>query len=431
MPRLSSSAATRLAAGEVLALVLGEKRTMADALARTERLDDLEPRDRAFARAIVSATLRRLGSIDAVLANFLQTPLPETAYLGQALLRAGAAQILVLETPAHAAVSETVDAANAERAARGFARLMNAVLRKVASDGPALLAALPPGADLPPWLYTRWRAAYGDEAERIAAALRTEPPLDLTVKDNAEARAAKLGGVVSPTGGVRLTDAHGVAALEGYAEGAWWVQDSAAALPAKLLGDIAGKRVLDLCAAPGGKTLQLANAGAIVTALDKSAQRLERVRENLARTNLAAEIVAADALTWSPGEPFDAVLLDAPCTATGTMRRHPDIAWLRRPSDIQALAAQQRALLARAQHFVKPGGVLVYAVCSLEPEEGPAIVSEALESGAWTLSPIAPEEIGGHAQLLTARGELRTLPSHFAAEGGLDGFYAARLIRTP
>ncbi|MES1156621.1 MAG: transcription antitermination factor NusB [Alphaproteobacteria bacterium] len=419
---------SRVAAAEVLIAVTDEGRALEDALANTPSYDSLAGRDRAFARAMATAALRRLGGIDAVLANFLERPLHASAAHARALLRIGAAQVLVLDTPPHAAVGETVAAASALREARGFARLINAVLRRVAKDGPALLAAQAPGADLPAWLFTRWRAAYGAAtADAIALALREEPPLDLTVKSDVRNWAERLGGEVTPTGGVRLpiSARGGVGGLAGYEDGAWWVQDAAAALPALLLGNVRGLDVLDLCAAPGGKTMQLAAAGARVTAVDKIAERLERLTVNLKRTKLEAEIVCADALEWTPGKRFDAVLLDAPCTSTGTMRRHPDIAWLRRPTDVRALAELQARMLEHARSLVKPGGKLVYAVCSLEPEEGPGVVAQAIASGAWRRDLITADELP--AEFITADGDMRTLPSHWPERGGVDGFYAARL----
>jgi len=420
----------RIAAAELLIAVLDQGRALDEALAQTQSFSALEGRDRAFARALATASLRRLGGVNAVLSRFLERPLPESAAHARALLHIGATQLLVLGTPPHAAVSETVAAANALKQARGFAKLINAVLRRVAREGEALMAALPPGADLPGWLYARWRAAYGAEAEAIAAALRDEPPLDLTVKDHASDWAQELGAGLTPTSSVRLapSSAGPLEQLVGFAEGAWWVQDAAAALPARLLGDVAGKRVLDLCAAPGGKTLQLAAAGAHVTAVDKSAARLGRLRDNLARVKLNAEIVCADAIAFR-AEPFDAVLLDAPCSSTGTLRRHPDVAWLRRPTDIRALAELQSQLIAAAARLLKPGGRLVYAVCSLEPEEGPGVTAEALKQG-WARVAIDGDEFPGAQGLITPDGDLRTLPSHWAEIGGLDGFYAVRLERS-
>ncbi len=416
----------RRAAAELTIAVLDKGRTLDDALTDTKSYQALDGRDRGFARALASATLRRLGGIDAALAQFLTHPLPETALAARAILRTGAAQLLVLGTPAHAAVGESVSLANGHNAVRPFAKLINAVLRRVASEGPALLDAQPAGANLPPWLFARWRAAYGAEAEAIAAALREEPPLDLTAKDDAARWLEPLRAALTPTGSLRLAEHAGVEALPGFADGAFWVQDAAAALPARLLGDVRGKRVLDLCAAPGGKTLQLAAADANVAALDRDEARLGRLREGLKRTGLDAEIICADALAYETSALFDAVLLDAPCTSTGTLRRHPDVAWLRRPTDIPKLADLQAQLLDHAARLIKPGGALIYAVCSLEPEEGPAIIAKA--GDVWRRDPIAADELG-EPRIITPDGALRTLPSHWPDIGGLDGFYAARLIR--
>lgn len=414
----------RRAAAELLVAVEGG-RALDDALVQTPAFAALEGRDRAFARALATETLRWQGALDAVLSHFLQKPLPDSAALGRALLRLGAVQILVMETPPHAAVGETVETANAMPQARGFAKLMNAVLRRVAERGGEILSNLPEGAHLPAWIFTRWRATYGAEtAARMAMATLKAAPLDLSVKDDAAGWAQRLGGVATPTGGVRLLQHDRVDTLEGFEDGAWWVQDAAAALPAKLLGEVAGKRVLDLCAAPGGKTLQLAAAGAHVTAVDKSAARLERLRENLARTKLQAEVIVADALDLSAA-PFDAILLDAPCTSTGTLRRHPDVAWLRRPTDIRALAELQAKLIEAAAALLKPGAPLVYAVCSLEPEEGPGAVAGALKRG-WRREPFS---LAGASDFMTPDGDLRTLPSQWPKMGGLDGFFAARLVR--
>jgi len=414
----------RQAAAALVSAVTDEGRTLDDALSGAASFGRLDGRDRAFARAIASAALRRLGGIDAVLARFLARPLPEGATAARAILRTAAAQLLVLDAPAHAVVSETVTLANRGRTTRAFAGLMNAVLRKTATEGREAFAALPPGTDLPAWLWTRWRAAHGARAAAIASALRDEPPLDLTAKDPAaaEALAARLGGAVTATGSVRLEPGARVTELDGFASGEWWVQDAAAALPATLLGDVRGRRVLDLCAAPGGKTMQLAAAGAHVTAVDSSEPRLALLQANLARTGLAAELVCADARTWRADAPFDAVLLDAPCTATGTLRRHPDVAVLRRPSDVPALATLQAELLAAAQAMTAPGGALVYAVCSLEPEEGPGVLARAATLGL-TPDPIGRDDVRA-AAFADADGALRTTPAD-----GMDGFYAMRFRR--
>ncbi len=288
------------------------------------------------------------------------------------------------------------------------------MLRRIAHGGAQLLANTDTAIlDTPDWLWARWTKAYGDEVARaIALANRQEPALDLTVKSDAAAWASALGGRVLPTGSVRAIVHGPVSALPGYQDGAWWVQDAAAALPARLLGDMSGRTVADLCAAPGGKTAQLAAAGAHVIAVDRGPKRLERLRQNLARLQLSAETVAADVAEWRGG-PFDAVLLDAPCSATGTIRRHPDIPWLKREADIAALAALQRRLLASAVELTKPGGTLVYCVCSLEPDEGVEAVRELLDrEPRLARQPILAGEVHGLGELITPDGDLRTLPCH-------------------
>jgi 16S rRNA (cytosine967-C5)-methyltransferase len=395
----------------------------------------LAERDRALVRALVAAVLRRLGTLRDLLRQFLDRGFPADAPRVETALLIGAAQILWLDVPDHAAVDLAVRLARADRQAMHFAGLVNAVLRRVAREGRERLAAIDAvSLDTPAWLMERWIATYGaDTARAIALAHAQEPALDLTVKHDAAQWANALGGRVLATGSVRALVHGPIAALPGFADGAWWIQDAAAALPARLLGDINGASVADLCAAPGGKTAQLAHAGARVTAVDRAEPRLARVRANLERLGLSAEIVAADLTQWQ-APPFDAVLLDAPCSSTGTIRRHPDVPWRKRPTDIAALVETQRALLARAVALTRPGGRLVYCVCSLEPEEGSALIAELLarEPSVRRL-PIAPEEIGGLAELITPAGELRTLPCHLADPdprmGGLDGFFAARLTR--
>ena len=400
----------------------------------TPRFLALPPGERALAYAIAGTTLRRLGTLRALVGQRLARGLPRKSGKLEAILLTGAAQLLFLAVPAHAAVDLAVRTARAEKDAQAFAPLVNAVLRGISRDGLPAELAEDACLDTPPWLMRRWADAYGAEAAaRFAAAHRTEAALDLTVRSDPEAWAEKLGAELLPTGSLRLLAKGPVPALPGYEEGAWWVQDAAAALPARLLGDVAGLRVTDLCAAPGGKTAQLAAAGARVTAVDASPQRLERLGANLERLRLSAEIVAADARNFA-AEPFDAVLLDAPCSATGTIRRHPDVAWLKRESDLSGLTALQSELLDAAAKLVKPGGKLVYSVCSLEPEEGERQVEALLARNAdFRLAPIAPAEIGGLAEPITPAGTLRALPTHMPhAEprlAGLDGFYAARLVR--
>ena len=416
----------RGAALELLEAVLVERRFLDDAL---DNMPTLPERDRAFARLIAATVLRRLGELDAALAPCLAKPLPARAHRTQNTLRIGAAQLLMLGTPAHAAVAETVDAAH-RRLPRPHVGLVNAVLRRVAREGTALLpsdAAL----NTPKWLWRGWSAHYGEETCRaIAAAHQREAALDLSVKDGAAAWATRLGGRVLPTGSVRLENAGAVPRLDGFDVGAWWVQDAAAALPAKLLGEVRGKHVIDLCAAPGGKTAQLAAAGARVTAVDRSPERLARLTANLKRLGLAAEAVAADVASWRPSQPADAVLLDAPCSATGTIRRHPDIPHLKSPRDVTDAAATQRNLLEAALAMVRPGGTLVYAVCSLQPEEGEAQIDGFLAKGVPARRrPVATAEVGGLKELVSPAGDLRTLPCHIPELGGLDGFYAGRLER--
>jgi 16S rRNA (cytosine967-C5)-methyltransferase len=392
----------------------------------------LPERDRALARRLVGTVLRRLGSLRHLLRGFLERGFPADAPRAETILLLGAAQILWLEVPDHAAVDLSVRLAQADRRAGRYAGLVNAVLRRVAQAKAASTGGK--ALDTPDWLLSRWSATYGkDTARTIAAANAQEPALDLTVKQDAQFWADRVHGRVLPTGSVR-TLAHGaVTLLPGFQEGAWWVQDAAAAIPARLFGDLNGRTAADLCAAPGGKTAQLALAGAQVTAVDRSPLRLARLRENLTRLGLAANIVAADALEWQ-SEPFDAVLVDAPCSSTGTIRRHPDVPWLKSEGDIATLSAMQARLLDRAVALVRPGGSLIYCVCSLEPEEGEQQVAALLaRDSRVTRRPIAADEVWGRAEFINTDGDLRTLPMQLPDPdprwAGIDGFYAARLSR--
>ena len=426
--------AARRIAADVLDGVLRRRRPLDEQL-NDQLLASIDERDRALVRRLAATALRRLGTLRHLLGTYLDRGLPVDAPRVETALLIGATQILWLDVPDHAAVDLAVRLVRADRRALHYAGLVNAVLRGLVRDGAQRLAAIDTATlDTPSWLMTRWTAAYGEATARaIALANGQEPALDLSVKSEPDVWAARLNAHVLPTGSLRMI-AHGpVPLLPGYAEGAWWVQDAAAALPARLLGDIRGRTVADLCAAPGGKTAQLAAAGARVTAVDRSPARLARLTENLARLGLAAETVAADAAEWQAG-PFDAVLVDPPCTSTGTIRRHPDVPWLKREADLTALVALQRRLLARAVALTKPGGTIVYCTCSLEPEEGIEAISAlvAQESGLQR-RPIHADEVGGLAELLTPAGDLRTLPCHLPDPdprmAGLDGFYAARLER--
>jgi 16S rRNA (cytosine967-C5)-methyltransferase len=433
----SPGLASRRAAAEALHAVLHRQRSLdqtLDSETGVAGLRALSDRDRAFVHMLVAKTLRRLGSLRALLVSLLERGLPKDAPLVEITLLIGATQILFLSVPDHAAVDTSVEIANQDRAARHYAPLINAVLRRIAREDKDRISALDPLIDTPPWLRERWIENYGEAITRqVAAAHALEPPLDLSVKDDAPAWAAQLHGLLLPTGTVRVA-AHGpVPALPGYDEGAWWVQDAAAALPAKLFGKVAGLKVADLCAAPGGKTAQLAAAGAAVVAVDRSAPRLVRLKENMQRLRLAAETVTADAGEWQSG-PFDAVLLDAPCTATGTIRRNPDLPWNRRPNDLPKLAALQSRLLDQAAKLVKPGGLLVYSTCSLEPEECERQIEALLgRNSALERRPIAAAEVGGIDSFVSASGDLRTFPFYLPNRNerlsGCDGFYAARLRR--
>lgn len=417
----------RAAALAAIQAIFFNERPLNEALDASLAKAKLEPRDAAFARAIVMMTLRRLGEIDHVIANFLREPLPVRSGPAELILRLAAAELLFLDVAPHAAVSSAVALADKDHRARHFKGLINAVARRISSEGKAMLPTLDAERlNTPPWAWDNWAAAYGEDGARaIAKAHALEPPLDISVKGDAEAWATKLDARVLPTGSLRRTAGGRIEDLPGYDDGAWWIQDAAAAIPATLLGPIKGKTVIDLCAAPGGKTAQLAAAGAQVTAVDLDFERMKRVMGNLARLKLKAQIEVADALNWRPKEQADAVLLDAPCTATGTVRRHPDVLWRKDLSDVMAQAAWQRRLLAAAAQMVKPGGMLIYCVCSLAREEGEHVVDGFLgDHPDFTRVPVTESEFA------TPTGDLRTLPSHWPALGALDGFYAARLRRT-
>jgi 16S rRNA (cytosine967-C5)-methyltransferase len=424
-PETAEGMAARTAALAVVEAALARRGGFDEALNRPP-FSELATRERAFARALATTTLRHLGPIDAALDGRLQKPPPEAV---RWLLRLGAAQVLFMDVAAHAAVSTTVDQAASRPQTQPFKGLVNAVLRALVREG-----APSTSTDLlaPPWLLARWRAAYGEEtASRLAAAIAEEPATDLTPRAPADLAAlaeAMEGEIVG--GSVRVRRRGELTDWPDYAAGRWWVQDAAAAVPARLLGIQPGETALDLCAAPGGKTLQLAAAGAAVVALDRSAARLKRVTENLSRIGLTAETVAADGAAWADPRSFDAVLLDAPCTATGTFRRHPDVLWGGSPADIGKLSVTQHRLLDAAAVKVRPGGRLVYCVCSLEPEESETqAVNFLRRHPGFRRAPVAAGEAGLTALALTPDGDVRLLPGR--PEQGVegDGFFAARFVR--
>jgi len=392
----------------------------------------LPARDRAFTHNLVATALRRLGQIDAVIAGFLERPLAKGAQVPQDILRLGVAQLLFTGVAGHAAVDTAVRLVRDRGSAR-FDGLVNALLRRTQREGKAAVAAQDAARlNTPDWLWHVWETAYGpDTCRAIAEAHLAPAPLDLTVKADPATWAERLGGTVVAGGSVRLADPGPVRDLPGYNEGTWWVQDAAAALPARLLGDVRGLSVLDLCAAPGGKTAQLAAAGAEVTAVDRAAKRIEILNANLARLGLTADTVTDDALDWTPNGTFDAILLDAPCSATGTIRRHPDLARTKTAADVAKLAALQGRLLARAADWLRPGGTLVLATCSLQPEEGADQIAAFLAARRdFRRRPLAAGEARGiESEMITPEGDLRTLPCHLAGYGGMDGFFAARLER--
>jgi 16S rRNA (cytosine967-C5)-methyltransferase len=418
--------AARTAATALVASVVEKRQPLDTTLESDKGFAALDARDRALARAIAGATLRHYGTIAAILASLIARRPRGGGNLNR-ILEIAAAQVLFMGVPDHAAVSVALDQLGADRDGAHFKGLANAVLRRIAREKEALLAefAMPEG-DTPEWLWHRWVAAYGEETARaIADAHHVEPSLDVSVKSDPAMWAEKLESIVLPTGTVRTAAGGDIPSLPGYGDGEWWVQDAAAAIPAMLLGDVAGKAVADLCAAPGGKTAALAAAGARVTAVDVSAPRLQRLAANLKRLKLTAEIVASDILKWQPEERYDAILLDAPCTATGTIRRHPDVAWLKRAEDVAALSKVQAKMIDHAVGLLKPGGTLVYCTCSLEPEEGEA------HAAGRSIDPIRAEEVGGLAEIITPAGTIRTLPTHLPNANprlaGLDGFFVMRI----
>jgi len=396
----------------------------------------LPERDRAFARRLVTTTLRHRGEIDTVVKRCLDRPLPKTAERRRNILRLGIAQLLFANIAPHAAVDNTVRLEGTARL-RGF---VNAVLRRVARESEVLLAGIDgPRANTSEWLWQSWCAAYGEETARaIATAHLDDPPLDLTLKDRSpasiESWAQRLDATVLPWGSLRLSGAGAISALPGYDEGAWWVQDAGAALPVEMLGNVEGLRVYDLCAAPGGKTAQLAARGATVVAIDRSPARIKRLEANLTRLALKATTICTEVSEWAAGleKGAAAIFLDAPCTATGTLRRHPDVALHRSPAHISELTAVQDQLLDDAVRVLKPGGLLVYSTCSLQPEEGPLRIEAALMRHAGLKrAPLTPAEVFGQSRFVTACGDLRTLPCHLSDHGRIDGFYASRLFLEP
>ncbi|OLP60390.1 MFS transporter [Xaviernesmea oryzae] len=431
--------AARQAAARLLGAVI-DKKTSLDGLLDPANgspvYRDLPEEDRGLVRAILTTSLRFLPRIEYLLGSLMKTPLPDGARALQHLLVTAAAQILYLDVPDHAAVDLAVEQAQADPRNRRFAALVNAVLRRLSREKDEMLATVEERSTFPAWFDARLAEAYGDEAARhIRASVLAPAAIDLTVKADAQAWAEKLDGRLLPTGSIRLRNFSGtITDLPGYEEGVWWVQDAAASLPARLFGaDLAGQRIVDLCAAPGGKTAQLILAGAEVTALDQSANRLKRLEANLKRLNLEAKTQLINMADFAPDRLFDAALLDAPCSSTGTIRRHPDVLWTKSTEEIDKLAQVQERLLRHALTVVRPGGVVVFSNCSLDPREGETMVARLIEEGVAERWALSPADWPGLEMAITPLGDMRTTPAMIAAEdgfaGGLDGFYAVRLRR--
>lgn len=422
----------RRASLNILSSVLRKNRAFDVAFAEVFSKISLDERDVGFARAIASETLRRFGTLDALIRKFVpKAPLPNKAGPTLEILLAGACELLFLKTAPHAAVDAANRLAQEDNKAVHFKPLINAVLRRITREGEAVLESLDSTKiTMPDWMWKRLSAHYGKQMARaIAEAHLNRPPLDLVFGSDDDPLLNSLNGNRIAPGRLRLSEAGKVDALEGYQEGRWWVQDFAASLPAQLLGNIKGSRVVDLCAAPGGKTAQLASMGGKVIAVDISKHRSHIVRGNLARLNLSAELIVADARDWRPDVPVPFVLLDAPCTATGTVRRHPELPWIKRAADITAQESLQRELLDAAAEMISSGGTLVYAVCSLEPEECVEQVETFLARRPdFARDPLRSDEVPD-AAFISNQGDLRTFPHYWNKKGGMDGFYAARLRR--
>lgn len=421
---------SRTIALDLLQAVLRKKQPLDDSMEKHPAIDTLDKRDRGFVHMLVATTLRRLGQCDAAIKACLDKPQELKADVHD-ILRLGAAQIIFLGTPPHAAVDTMVELAASKNNTQPFKGLINAVLRRLSREGKAITAKQDAAKlNTPDWLWLSWRQTYGVAVARnIAEANLHEAPVDITVKTTPDLWAKKLDSTLLPTGSIRLKGDVAVTDVYGFKEGGWWVQDAASAIPVNLFGDLHGEQVFDLCAAPGGKTMQLASAGAVVLSVDRSGNRLTRLHENLKRCRLGANVIEKDVLEFNPERKAKFILLDAPCSATGTIRRHPDIPYLKTLDDVRRLADLQRRLINHVlEKLLAPGGTLIYSVCSIQPEETVEQIEGALRRKTMLERlPIKPAEVGGCNEFITSAGDLRCLPSHWADSDGIDGFYAARL----
>ncbi len=429
----SDGLASRASALTILSQVLGQKKMLDVVLEREGSFTRLPPRDRAFVRMLVATVLRRKGQLDDLILRALdkgELPRPEQL---KWILYLGITQILFMDVPDHAAVDTSVNLAGQEgmEGKKGF---VNAILRRMTAEGKMWLGEQDEASlNIPEWLYVQWINAYGAmKAKDIAQACLSEAALDITIKNPKEESlwAGALEAQVLPTGSLRRTSGGHITDLHGYNDGAWWIQDASSALPVKLLGDVAGKTVLDLCAAPGGKTAQLAALGAKVVAADRSASRMATLNENLRRLKLEGNVqgVIEDGSVWKPREKFSHILLDAPCSATGTIRRHPDLLALKSPKDQEGLMNIQARLLSNAAEMLESGGILIYCTCSLQKDEGENQVTRFLVANRnFRRVPVRASEIGNIIGGLTSDGDVRILPQHLSEQGGMDGFYIARM----
>nr|WP_321461490.1 transcription antitermination factor NusB [uncultured Cohaesibacter sp.] len=428
--------AARAGALRLIHAVLSEKTLLDEAYAHELAegpLRKLNGSDRAFAKRIAITVLQHLGEIDTLLGRFMDRGIPKKSGPLRNILRIGTAELLFLNTPPHAVVDCAVSHYRTWKKYAGFKGLTNAVLRRISKEGLEELKSIDPAkTNLPDWMYRSLCANYGLEATNamMAQFQKAQIPLDLTLKDpdSADQWAERLGAVKMPSGSLRLAEHEKVDTLDGFAEGAWWVQDAAATLPVQMLGDVREQKVLDLCAAPGGKTLQLAARGANVTALDISAKRIERIEQNLTRVGLSAELVKGDLLKTRFEEKWPFILLDAPCSATGTMRRHPELIHQRTPLDIAHFSKLQAKMLNHVAELLAPGGLMVFCTCSLQPEEGPDLIADFLmQNPTFGIEPLTKEEMPQLAGFIQPDGSLRTRPDYWPEDGGMDGFFAIRL----
>ncbi|PCH82181.1 MAG: MFS transporter [Hyphomicrobiales bacterium] len=429
----SKGVASRICALGILEAVLDDGRNLDEVLDEglaKGALRKLNGRDRAFARLLAATVLRRLGQIDNCLKKYLSKPLAPSAVRVKHMLRLGVAELLFLGHPGHVAVHSIVSLFTKFRELNGFKGLTNAVLRRISENTDSILETQDAEKlNCVSWLWKRWVKNYGEDTTRaMMKTMLDRSPIDLTVKADSGKWADTLGGVPLDNGSVRINSTGRITDLEGFTEGEWWVQDVAATLPVHLLGDVSGVDVLDLCAAPGGKTMQLAALGANVTAIDKSPQRIELVEESARRLGYSPVIQQFDILDFEPGRTWTHILLDAPCSATGTGRKHPDMMVGKSSDDLKSLSKLQKQLIEKAVSLLSPGGVLIYCTCSLEPEEGENQIRWLLkENPSLVREPLDKEDVFGWANLISSKGDLRTTPADLSDYGGMDGFFAARI----